>query len=52
MEVYTTFAPDSARVRLGKLRTWIETHQEQALVALALVAGLFLVSRSISQLTS
>ncbi|MBO4253962.1 GAP family protein [Streptomyces griseorubiginosus] len=52
MEVYTTFAPDSARVRLGKLRTWIETHQEQALVAVALVAGLFLVSRSISQLTS
>ncbi|WP_436844433.1 GAP family protein [Streptomyces canus] len=52
MEVYTTFAPDSARVRLGKLRTWITTHQEQALVAVALVAGLFLVSRSIAQLTS
>ncbi|MDH6549882.1 GAP family protein [Streptomyces sp. SAI-041] len=52
MEVYTTFAPDSARVRLGRLRTWIETHQEQALVTVALVAGLFLVSRSIAQLTS
>ncbi|MFE3032286.1 GAP family protein [Streptomyces canus] len=52
MEVYTTFAPDSARVRLGRLRTWITTHQEQALVAVALVAGLFLVSRSIAQLTS
>jgi hypothetical protein len=52
MEVYTTFAPDSARVRLGKLRTWIAAHQEQALVAVALVAGLFLVSRSIAQLTS
>lgn len=26
MEVYTTFAPDSDRVRLGKLRTWIATH--------------------------
>ncbi|MEU6147707.1 GAP family protein [Streptomyces sp. NPDC047081] len=52
MEVYTTFAPDSARVRLGKLRTWIETHQEQTLVAVALVAGIFLVSRSIAQLTS
>lgn len=52
MELYTTFAPDSARVRLGKLRTWIESHQEQALVAVALVAGLFLVSRSINQLTS
>lgn len=52
MEVYTTFAPDSARVRLGTLRTWIETHQDQALIAVSLVAGLFLVSRSIAQLTS
>ncbi|MER5452574.1 GAP family protein [Streptomyces sp. NPDC002764] len=50
MEIYTTFAPDAARVRLGRLRTWIETHQEQALVGVALVAGLFLVSRSIAQL--
>ncbi|MFF9112507.1 GAP family protein [Streptomyces sp. NPDC014805] len=52
MEVYTTFAPDSARVRLGALRSWIESHQEQALVSVALLAGLFLVSRSIQQLTS
>ena len=52
MEVYTAFAPDKARVTLGRLRKWLETHQEQALVAVALVAGLFLVSRSIAQLTS
>ncbi|MFJ8107230.1 GAP family protein [Streptomyces sp. NPDC096132] len=52
MEVYMTFSPDTARVRLGKLRTWLQTHQEQALVAVALVAGLFLVGRSIYQLTS
>ncbi|MEU1512086.1 GAP family protein [Streptomyces sp. NPDC005811] len=52
MEVYTMLAPDSARTRLGGLRTWLETHQERALVAVALVAGLFLVGRSIDQLTS
>ncbi|MEU9392790.1 GAP family protein [Streptomyces sp. NPDC048324] len=52
MEIYTTFAPDAARERLGRLHTWIETHQEQALVTVALVVGLFLVSRSIAQLTS
>ncbi|MFF7757700.1 GAP family protein [Streptomyces griseorubiginosus] len=52
MEIYMTFAPDSAGVRLDKLRVWITTHQEQALVTVALVAGLFLVSRSIAQLTS
>ncbi|WP_030315513.1 GAP family protein [Streptomyces sp. NRRL B-3229] len=52
METYMTFAPDSAGVRLDRLRVWITTHQEQALVTVALVAGLFLVSRSIAQLTS
>lgn len=52
MEIYMTFAPDSAGVRLDRLRVWITTHQEQALVTVALVAGLFLVSRSIAQLTS
>jgi hypothetical protein len=52
MEVYTTFAPDSAGVHMGKLHTWIATHQNQVLVVVALVAGLFLASRSIAQLTS
>ncbi|WP_406859406.1 GAP family protein [Streptomyces sp. HUAS MG47] len=52
MQLYTMFAPDTARVRLGNLRTWLETHQEQALVAVALVAGVFLVGRSIYQLAS
>ncbi|WP_460066702.1 GAP family protein [Streptomyces sp. YKOK-I1] len=52
MEIYTMLAPDSARTRLGGLRTWLEGHQERALVAVSLVAGLFLVGRSIHQLTS
>ncbi|WP_330349213.1 GAP family protein [Streptomyces sp. NBC_00582] len=52
MEIYTLLAPDSARLRLRRLHTWFRTHQEQALVAVSLVAGLFLVGRSIHQLTS
>ncbi|WP_369244016.1 GAP family protein [Streptomyces sp. R41] len=52
MEIYATFAPDSARVRLGKLRTWMESHQDQALVGLSLFLGLYLVGRSIYELTS
>ncbi|MFD5421414.1 GAP family protein [Streptomyces sp. NPDC127069] len=52
MELYTTFAPDSARVRLGRLRTWLQSHQDQALVSVVLVVGLFLVGKSIYQLTS
>ncbi|MEV5972720.1 GAP family protein [Streptomyces sp. NPDC051921] len=52
MELYALFAPDSARVRLGKLRTWLQAHQNQALVGVSVVVGLFLVGRSIVQLTS
>jgi hypothetical protein len=52
MEVYTAFAPDASRLRLGRLRVWLQTHQDQALVVLLLGVGLFLVARSIYQLTS
>lgn len=52
MEVYTTFAPVSAHARLRKLHAWLRTHQDQAIVSLTLVVGLFLVGRSIHQLVS
>ncbi|MGW4164735.1 GAP family protein [Streptomyces sp. NPDC004788] len=52
MELYAVFAPDSARLRLGQLRTWFQAHQNQALVGVSLVVGLLLVARSIHQLTS
>ncbi|MGI5379904.1 GAP family protein [Streptomyces sp. CA-251387] len=52
MEIYATFAPDSARARLGQLRTWMQAHQDQALIGGSLLLGLYLVGRSIYQLTS
>ncbi|MGQ4399409.1 GAP family protein [Streptomyces hayashii] len=52
MEVYAALAPEASRVRLGRLRLWLKTHQEQALVVLLLGVGLFLVGRSIYQLVS
>ncbi|MFI7413903.1 GAP family protein [Streptomyces sp. NPDC049627] len=52
MEIYAAFAPDSARVRLGRLRTWMQAHQDQALIGGSLLLGLYLVSRSTYQLTS
>ena len=52
MEIYATFAPDSARVRLGRLRTWLEGHQDQAIVTVCLLLGLWLVGKSIYQLTT
>ncbi|MFE5370005.1 GAP family protein [Streptomyces mirabilis] len=52
MEVYATFAPDSSRVRLGRLRTWLEGHQDEAIVTVCLLLGLWLVGESIYQLTA
>jgi hypothetical protein len=52
MEIYTVFAPDSARVRLRGLRTWLDGHQDQAIIGLCLVVGLWLVSKSLYQLTA
>ncbi|MEU0437597.1 GAP family protein [Streptomyces sp. NPDC006290] len=52
LELYATFAPRSAHVRLEKLRAWLEGHQDQALVSLVLFLGLWLVGKSIYQLTA
>ncbi|MPY31221.1 GAP family protein [Streptomyces adustus] len=52
MELYATFAPEAAAERLGKLRAWLEGHKEQTIVAVSLLAGLWLVGRSIHGLTS
>ncbi|OIJ68167.1 GAP family protein [Streptomyces mangrovisoli] len=51
MELYATFAPRSAGARLERLRTWLEGHQDQAIVCLVLFIGLWLVGKSIYQLT-
>ncbi|WP_370070627.1 GAP family protein [Streptacidiphilus sp. MAP5-3] len=50
MQLYATFAPEAAQDRLTRLSGWIESHEDQAIVAISLLAGLWLVSKSISQL--
>ncbi|MFE5484472.1 GAP family protein [Streptomyces sp. NPDC056527] len=52
MEVYVIRAPAVANARLNSLRTWLEQHQEQLIVALSLFVGLWLTARSIDQLVS
>lgn len=42
MEVCATLAPSSARVRLGRLRTWLENAQDEAIASLSLLPGLWL----------
>ncbi|MDH6109314.1 hypothetical protein P3T36_000086 [Kitasatospora sp. MAP12-15] len=52
MELYTTFAPAAAGARLRGLRDWLDGHQEQTIVTISLLLGLWLVGHSIYQLVS
>jgi hypothetical protein len=47
MELYATFAPEAAGVRLKRLQTWIGAHQDQAIVVLSLVVGAWLLGKSL-----
>ncbi|MER7467849.1 GAP family protein [Streptomyces sp. NPDC097981] len=52
MELYTVWAPGAAQARLNALRTWLEHHQDQLIVTLSLLAGLWLTSSSIYALVA
>lgn len=47
MEIYAAFWPEAASKKLADLRTWMDTHRDQVIVALALIVGLWLVSKSL-----
>ncbi|MBF9069102.1 GAP family protein [Streptacidiphilus fuscans] len=50
MQIYATFCPMTAQDRLTGFRAWIERHEDQAVVVIALLLGLWLVGRSVAQL--
>ncbi|MCX5144603.1 MULTISPECIES: GAP family protein [unclassified Streptomyces] len=50
MELYATFRPARARSELAALREWMESHQDQVIVTLSLLAGFWLVAKSLYQL--
>ena len=52
MEMYVVWAPAVANARLNALRSWLEQHQEQLIVTLALLLGLWLTARSIAELVA
>jgi hypothetical protein len=47
LELYATFTPAAASVRLDRLRTWLDTHQDQVVVAIFLLLGFWLAGKSI-----
>ncbi|MFJ7058530.1 GAP family protein [Streptomyces griseobrunneus] len=50
MEMYVVWAPTIANARLNALRSRLERRQEQLIVTLSLVTGLWLTARSIAEL--
>ncbi|WP_406058027.1 GAP family protein [Streptomyces sp. NBC_01077] len=51
MELYMVFAPEKAQLNLTGLRTWLTRHKDPAIVLICLLLGLWLVGRSLYQLT-
>lgn len=51
MELYVVFSPVKAQLSLLSLRAWLERHKDQAIVVTCLLLGLWLVGRSLYQLT-
>jgi Sap, sulfolipid-1-addressing protein len=51
-ELYTVFAPEAAIARLEQVQKWINSHTDQAIVVLSLVAGCWLLGNSIYLIVS
>ena len=52
LEVYAAFAPAAASGRLEGLRAWLDAHQEQVIIVVSLLLGLWLTGKSIYLLVS
>jgi threonine/homoserine/homoserine lactone efflux protein len=52
LEVYTTFAGARADARLGHMREWLNSHQDQVVIAIFLLIGLWLAANSLYVLVS
>jgi len=47
MEIYAVFKPDQSQAFLARIRTWMETHTDQAIIAGCLLLGFWLIASSI-----
>ena len=52
LELYATFAPARAAARLDRIRTWLDSHQDQVIIAVCLLLGFWLAGKSIYLLVS
>lgn len=47
MELYAVLSPEAAAARLGRIRTWIDGHMDQAIILVSLALGGLLLADSI-----
>ena len=47
MEIYAGFRPGKSQALLGRLRTWIDTHEDQVIIVGCLIVGFWLIAHSI-----
>ena len=52
LELYATFASERASARLARMRAWLDSHQDQVIIAVCLLLGLWLAGKSIYLLVS
>ena len=52
LELYATFVPARAGARLERMRTWLDSHQDQVIIAVCLLLGFWLAGKSIYLLVS
>jgi threonine/homoserine/homoserine lactone efflux protein len=52
LELYATFAPGRANARLERMRAWLDSHQDQVVIAICLLLGFWLAGKSIYLLVS
>jgi len=52
MELYVGFRPQKGQALLARLRIWMETHTDQAIILVSLGLGLWLVANSVYLLVS
>jgi hypothetical protein len=52
LELYAAFSPAKATVRLDRMRTWLDTHQDQVIILVFLLLGFWLAGKSIYLLVS
>ena len=47
IEIYAWVRPERTQAFLASARTWIDTHTDQAIVAISLIVGLWLIGQSV-----